>query len=100
MKGVYNQKDLVCIHCKIPIPKRMPMANDRGGVLHKGMIMLCSACGGAMILGDSDWRPLTKEDFAALPLQAKRQLVFVANQLRAKLGAGAEWSPYDYRTGA
>lgn len=95
MNEIYNNKGTVCVHCKIPFPKRMTMANGRGGVLHKGMIMVCSACGGVQILGDSDWRPLTQADFLALPQQSKVALVSVVKGLQSRLGAGKEWSPYD-----
>ena len=94
MSQIYANKDLACLHCKIPFPKRMTMANDRGGQLHKGAIMVCSACSGAMILGDSSWRPMTKADFEALPPQSKRALLVTVQGLREKLKAGVEWSPY------
>lgn len=95
MSQIYDNKGITCLFCKIPFPKRMTMANGRGGALHKGMIMVCSSCGGAMILGDSSWRPLTKADFDKLPLPSKRALVAVANGLKTKLQAGQEWSPYE-----
>lgn len=98
MSEVYTNKDIACVHCKIPFPKRMTMANGHGGTLHKGMIMVCSACGGAQILGDSSWRPITKTDFDRLPPQSKRTLLVVAKGLRDRLQAGQEWSPYEKRS--
>ena len=61
------------------------------------MILVCSTCGGAQILGDVDWRPMTKQDFEALPMASKRALVTTVNGLRAPLNAGSEWSPYKQR---
>jgi hypothetical protein len=95
MKDVFDNRDTFCVHCKIPFPKRMSMANSRGGALTKGMIMVCSCCGGAQILGDSDWRPLTKADFDVLPPQSKLALVSVVKGLQSRLKAGQEWSPYE-----
>jgi hypothetical protein len=70
------------------------MVSGKGGKLTQGMIMLCSSCGGAQILGDSEWRPLTKEDFGRLPRQSKEALAKISRGLWDKLKSGAEWSPY------
>jgi hypothetical protein len=94
MSEIYDMKDISCVHCKIPFPKRMSMVSGKGGKLTKGMIMLCSSCGGAQILGDSEWRPLTKEDFGRLPRQSKEALAKISRGLWDKLKSGAEWSPY------
>jgi hypothetical protein len=91
---IYANKDIACVHCKIPFPKRMAMANSRGGTLSKGMIMVCSACGGAQVLGDSDWRPMTKRDFDVLPPKSKADLLTVVQGLKKRLETGKEWSPY------
>lgn len=95
MSQIYSNKDISCVHCKIPFPKRMTMANGRDGQLHKGMIMVCSACGGVQILGDSSWRPLAKSDFDRLDGRSKLALVSVAKGLKERLAAGVEWSPYE-----
>ena len=95
MSEIHTNRDTFCVHCKIPFPKRMTIADGRGGQMAKGMIMLCSACGGAQILGDSEWRPMTKQDFEALPPLSKEKLVATANALKARLKAGVEWSPYE-----
>lgn len=86
---------LKCLHCGIPFPKRMSMTGPSDGKLKKGMIMVCSSCNGVMILGDSDWRPFTREDFNKLPQPVQRQLVITCAGLNKVLGAGKEWSPYD-----
>lgn len=97
MSEIYANKDIACVHCKIPFPKRMTMSHGRGGQLTKGMIMICSACGGAQILGDTTWRPMTREDFLALPPQSKQALLATVAGLRQRLGTGQEWSPYEQR---
>lgn len=91
---IYANKGLKCVHCKVDFPKQMSMKYGKGGKLAKGMIMVCSSCGGAMVLGDTEWRPMTKSDFDKLPHEAKLSLVMVVNQLKSKLKAGVEWSPY------
>lgn len=94
MNQIHNlPSDTKCVHCGIVFPKRMTMGKT-DGKLRKNQIMLCSSCGGAMILGDSQWRPFTKQDFAALPPQTKRALLVAVKGLEQTVGAGKEWSPY------
>lgn len=95
MSEIYDAKNMVCLHCKVPFPKWMTMKYGRGGKLIKGMIMVCSNCTGAMVLGDSSWRPMEKKDFDALPNQAKVSLVLIVKGLKQKLGAGKDWNPYE-----
>ena len=98
MTEICDNKDISCVHCKIPFPKRMTMANGKDGQLVKGMIMVCSACGGAQVLGETSWRPMTRQDFDALPAKSKVALVTCVNGLKARLKAGKEWSPYEGRS--
>lgn len=94
MNQIHEAKNLTCLHCKIPFPKTFTMGKTDGKI-RKNQIMLCSNCGGAMILGDFDWRPFTRQDFELLPPASKRALVIAAAGIKSKLGAGKDWSPYD-----
>lgn len=90
---VHEAKHLKCLHCQIPFPKTFTMGKT-DGKLRKNQLLVCSHCGGIMILGDSDWRPFLKADFEALPPQTKRALMVTVKGLAEKLQAGKEWSPY------
>jgi len=94
---VFNVNDTKCVHCKTPIVKRLTMADGRGALPSKGMIMVCSNCLHPMILGDTSWRPLEAKDFKRLPPESRKKLILVAKGIEGLLKSGGEWSPYDQK---
>lgn len=79
----------------MPLPKRMSMTNPEGGKLTKGLIIVCSACGGTAVLGDSDLHPMTPAEFQALDPRSKRALVITRTEILATIKAGGKWSPFE-----
>lgn len=94
---VLQIKNTKCIHCGQEFEKRVPVADYKDPALHKGMIMVCSQCRKPMILGDADWRPLTREDFAKLPVRTKHYLLATAKGLEGLAASNKQWSPWDQK---
>lgn len=92
---VNSEPGTKCLRCGVEFVKRVHQSGHSDGKLHKGMIMICSACSQPHILGDSDWRPLTREDFAKLAPIDQKRLLYTAQMLKAKAWTKKPWTPYD-----
>lgn len=94
-QSIYDVKDFECLRCKITIPKCVTMANAKDGKFHKGMIVICSNCTLIMVLGDSQWRPMSEKEFKSLPPQTQVQISTTVKGLRKRIDAGGSWNPYE-----
>jgi hypothetical protein len=84
---------MICYKCKSEFEKRVGMIGNNA--LQKGLIMVCSVCGNVSILGDSDLRPLSKEEFDSFPKPKQMAIVSTMKGIMDRLATGQSWSPYE-----
>lgn len=83
-----------CPKCEADLPKAMSMVGNKEVRLARGMIIICSSCSTPLILGDTELRPLSRQEFDAYSHQVKGTIVATVKAVASKLKAGGEWSPY------
>ena len=73
---------LMCPHCGMDINNAASVTPGSQNKVHKGLIIVCSACGAPSIVGDSSLEALTEVRFKELDPRTQQAIRITANKLK------------------
>lgn len=79
----FSLKDPIkCPNCGLEITTVADVSPNGTRIMHKGKIVVCAACSGPSICGDSGLEPLTKERFEGLDPRTQQAVRVSVEQIR------------------